>query len=676
MADLATNLLCRYRCNEGTGTNFADAGMGNVSATASGITWGTSGGYPAVVFDDLNDYVNRATPITAADVTDQMSVFVRANPASAGSYPVLVSNTNSNTSSGFELWLEAGSGVPRFVLHGANNVTSTSPSIVGAEHSVLCVYNGVDLRIYVDGVLACTPVSHTGNVNFANVISLKLGNRVGSTSQPYSGSMRDVRIYNRALTAEDAAALHAYTQPTLYVDEVTDGTIYQRDKNTNRKTITLTGPYATLPTTLEVQTYQHNTNTIVQSWTPAASATITGGTYSLAVNVPAGDMYNFEVRSKDASGAVLHTSDRTTRRRGVGILVACLGQSNMVGMFGNADSPAAAHPATAMHTASGWASVAHSNGARSLANGIRAGTSMPVGLLNYAVGGTTISQWTNTGGSQWTAFIAGLTAVGGDCEIVLWHQGETDAINGTSKATYKAGLTTLYSNLRTATGRNTSELPFGCALVGNIDHVSATDASMQAIRQGQQEWISETTGVFFAGSSVDCVTNGDGLHWTAPYYGRMGLRYAQAVLHRYGLESYGAEGPRIRSATISGDTVTVTVVHDGGSALKELDGSTDGGSVTGFQVSNDNFATTLTISSTAFSGNTIVLTLSTTPTGNVKLRYQYGETPVVTNPVYDNTSPAGDTLGLPLQPKVAIPVALAGAGGGASHINTGIGVGI
>ena len=657
MGDITSNLKCRFALDEASGTTCYDAGSEGINATINGAARVAGRiGSGAVTFSNLAHNVDRPSPV--AGTTNQLTVSAWVNATAAGSWPIIVCNCPSAVDKGWALHLSAATGKPLFVVTNAPSslisVTSSSASLVGAgwKH-VTCVYNGTDLRIYTDGVLTCTPVACTGNIYFgADTIALRLGNAPASTAFPFTGSIDEVRVYNRALSAADVADLYAFTASPMTVNDIAAGRIFQRNKptsaNPRSKTITLTGTYTTLPTTIEAQLYLEDTTIVALNWTPLTNTTIGGGVWSGQLVVPQGGMYNLQARGKDASGTVLETSIRYGHPFGVGILVPLLGQSNWSNMFVNTSGTLTPHTATRKHTASGWATNT-GDGAINLANKLQAGTGLPIGLLAYAVGGSTIANWTDTTGtSVYSAFLAGLAAAGGDCEFISFQQGEQDAVNGTSKATYKAGLNTLYANLREATGRTANELAFACVVLGNIDHVLSTDASTQAIRQGQQEWIGATDGVIYGGSAVDMVQT-DGFHWTAPYNARMGLRNAQAILAKLGATTYDARGPRIHHANLSGSQVIVTLVHDsGGTGLKELDGSTDGGSVTGFALTDA--SGNLPISSTSFGGNTVVLTLGRAAVGSVSLTYQYGETPNITNPVFDNTSPQGDTVGLPLQP--------------------------
>lgn len=475
--------------------------------------------------------------------------------------------------------------------------------------------------------------------------------------------------------------------------DFTQDRIFQRNASSTAKMLTFSGTYGgpTLPSSVEVKIVNDADDSTAQDWTALSSASITEGGWSGQLSVPQGGWYNFIVRTKDSGGTVLATSSQSSNTWSVGVLVAMIGQSNMQKMWTISSSPPTVNSKTKAYTtivpptapeesqSGGWG-VPVGNGAIRFADRLQTLLGFPVGILTYAIGATALHA-ANSGSPYWMdlsagapypLFVTGLTEAGGDCEFVLWHQGEWDAQRGTTLAEYKADMDTLYSRIRTATGRSTSTLKFGCALLGSMDDGAspATAATMDAIRQAQLEWIRDTTGAFCAGSSVDMVRT-DFAHWTAPYYERMGRRYAQAILHQTGGAAYGGVGPSLTGAVrATGSAVVVLSVSQvGGSSLLEIDGTSDGGSLTGFEVSNDNFATTLTISSTAFSAGSIQLTLSAVPTGTVKVRYQYGETPNITNPVYDNTAPGGDSIGLPLQPSIGSLTVTGEAAGGAASVS-------
>lgn len=81
----------------------------------------------------------------------------------------------------------------------------------------------------------------------------------------------------------------------------------------------------------------------------------------------------------------------------------------------------------------------------------------------------------------------------------------------------------------------------------------------------------------------------------------------------YSALAYDGRGPIVTGASISDTVITLAVDLNGASSIS-------GSSLTGYAVSNDDFTTTLTISSATVTANQIVITLSSTPTGTVKLR--------------------------------------------------------
>jgi beta-galactosidase len=76
---------------------------------------------------------------------------------------------------------------------------------------VACVYDGAAAIVYVNGVEQAR-VATTRNMVPNPSYNFKLGQ--GYKSQRYfTGKVDDARVYNRALSADDVAALYAVTAP-------------------------------------------------------------------------------------------------------------------------------------------------------------------------------------------------------------------------------------------------------------------------------------------------------------------------------------------------------------------------------------------------------------------------------------------------------------------------------
>jgi hypothetical protein len=424
------------------------------------------------------------------------------------------------------------------------------------------------------------------------------------------------------------------------------------------RTITFGGTYAVLPSGIDIRLYASDGTTVLQDWTAATLLTAAAGAWTASLSVPQGGWYRWQARpTGDTPGA----SAVSTRSFAVGALILCIGQSNMRRMWGTRSSPPAPDALTRRWAGFGWfatdlveqtgeSTALHGtsfggNGGVRLGNLLRAGLGVPVGMLQLAIGSTAIDTW-QAAGSSWLNVVANLTSDSGtDFEVALWHQGESDVIAGTTEAGYAAQLQNVIAQARSLSGR--PSLPFGVAIVGCV---TGGTAGYDAIRRAQRNVATTTAGVFIAGSTLD-TTLTDGTHWDTASYERVARRYAQSVLAALGAASVGAAGPRITGARRVRGTavVTVDIQQAGGTVLREVDNTTDGGALTGFVVLRNGVP--LTISSTAFVGNAVELTLSAAPNGGaLTVTYQAGGEPVVTAPVYDDAPPQSDTRGTPLQP--------------------------
>jgi len=418
----------------------------------------------------------------------------------------------------------------------------------------------------------------------------------------------------------------------------------------------------------------------------------TGGTFAGNISVPQGDDWIMQVR--DGTNHALSASG--THAFGVGIVIGLLGQSNMENSFSSIfgwplGSPHALvksstttlqrigaikdsfPPSTLSPTYVSWDSIGstdardHGNAIVIMANDlVAANNDCPVVLLTYAASGTTSAQW-QPGGAYLNAFFTGLDSVGGDCEAVIWLQGETDAQTGVSAATYQSNLQAIFDAIKAHTGRS-SGFHFGTVVVGPAmasagawGSAWATEGNLAPIRKAQLDFVAANAGggAFLAGTDIDGnLAGASAVHIDQTSLFRQGRRYTEALKRRFAGAANGIEGPAIASASRSGTTITVSINQHGGTALQDGAGGS-GGSLQGFRVFDG--GTPATISSTAISGNTVVLTLAATPTGTVTLDYAmanapFGSTTAAAAVLYDNQSIPGDSLGLPLQPRQLLTV--------------------
>lgn len=483
----------------------------------------------------------------------------------------------------------------------------------------------------------------------------------------------------KALLVAAGAAGAAGAATALTVNDFIADRIFQRVGTS--KTVPVTGTYAGPATSIQARAVPVGTSlaSTAYAWSDIA-ATLDAGNFSGALAVPQGGWYVLQVR--DGVNSAVNAAG--ARKFSVGVLVALLGQSNMEKLslllrvyplvdlltrrfatnawtfVGNFDLTGTYPPNTPISTYGSTYAYPSPNGdgVTRFVNYLRAALGVPVGTLEYAVGGSSVASW-QPGGAQYVTFSAALAASGGDCEAAIYLQGEADAAANTSDATYKAGLLGLRNALHASTGRNATNFNLGIVVLGPGDGFAAV-GRMGAIRKAQLEFIAQTPGVYLSSSATDGDLATDAIHFTVQSQERQGKRYALGLAGRLGASAYGAEGPHITGATRSGATVTVAIAQNGGTSLMDGAGGTTGTGLTGFRVFND--GTPVTIGSKTISGNNVVLTLASTPAGAVTLDYAMTDAPfgnpmVPAAALYDNRTVPGDSIGVPLQPCTAIIVA-------------------
>ncbi len=225
------SLIGYWAMNEGTGTVTTDgSGSGNSGTLTNGPTWttGPSGSFGSgITFDGSNDYIDLGSPANlniTGDVT--VAAWFKAN----GDYTTaqgLVGNipgggnvanyflTFGYTDNKMEFWNNANDKV----VSSATSISNDNwHHYVGTRTG--STNNWTD-KIYIDGVLDNTVTGSTQNPNGGATDPVALG-RAGAFNGYYlKGSIDDVRIYSRALSAAEIAQLYANTTPTAPVEKTT-----------------------------------------------------------------------------------------------------------------------------------------------------------------------------------------------------------------------------------------------------------------------------------------------------------------------------------------------------------------------------------------------------------------------------------------------------------------------
>jgi len=201
-----------------TATKAVDVSPYGNNGTLSGATWSANGKYGrALQFDGFNDYLDAGSG-ASLNVTSAFAVETWVNsfilPSSEGQRGTIVSKEVGG-SNGWGIRLEE-PGLLSFYFRTPSYSTLNSAARPQANvwYHVVGVWDGVARKLYVNGVLnnSDLPSSFLSSSN-----SLSVG-RLSSGSYYFNGLIDEVRVYNRALSA-DEVALHYYSSFNKYAPD-------------------------------------------------------------------------------------------------------------------------------------------------------------------------------------------------------------------------------------------------------------------------------------------------------------------------------------------------------------------------------------------------------------------------------------------------------------------------
>ena len=277
---------------------------------------------------------------------------------------------------------------------------------------------------------------------------------------------------------------------SLSIVQPTERAIFQRDAHNVGEVpvaATVTNGQAD---TVEVRVLNRQTKLPVKEWVKVIPG--------MKLTLPAG-WYQLEFRAMKA-GAVVATG--TVERVGVGEVFVTCGQSNsanygnprqkaqddrvsscnfQTGLWQHGDDP---QPGASFGGGSPWAL---------LGDLLAKKYDVPVGFICVGVGSTSVRNWSPQG-SCYPRLKQALQLAGPHgCRAVLWHQGESDSIAGTSTENYAKMLGEAIAQARQDAGW---DVPWGVALVSYHPKPSATVERQAAVVAGQKKVIATVAGVF------------------------------------------------------------------------------------------------------------------------------------------------------------------------------------
>ncbi len=299
-ADAQTGLVAAYAFNEGSGTTTADASGSGNTGTLSNATWATAGKYGAALsFNGTSARVN--IPNAASlQLTTGMTLEAWVNPSTVSNkWRDVIYKGNDN------YYLEATSNKSSRPAGGGTfgggnaNAFGTAALAANAWAFLAVTYDGANLRLYVNGMLASTQAKTGAIATSTN--QLQIGERQPLRPVLQGPDRRSSRLQRRALGRGDPDR-HGDTDRRLrgHATAVVAGTADRLREVARARS---TSPGARRPTTSASPATRSGAAKVPAAPTshrlrqPAG----TGTTYQ-DTGLAAGTSYSYEVRAYDAVG--------------------------------------------------------------------------------------------------------------------------------------------------------------------------------------------------------------------------------------------------------------------------------------------------------------------------------------------------------------------------------------
>lgn len=200
--DLTTGLMGYWPLNDGAGTVATDSsGNGYNGALVDSPVWAAGQFGGGLTLDGVDDGVTTgAAPLLDQPTALTIAAWIR-HPASSQFRSIF--DKRDGGSDGYDLFLSSTSRL--FIRVNGSTLTGATAVDDDAWHHVVGVWDGTSLALYVDGVLdASTSIPATA---LNTVAAPRLGHHFSDGAFRFAGTLDEVRVYDRALTASEVDGL-------------------------------------------------------------------------------------------------------------------------------------------------------------------------------------------------------------------------------------------------------------------------------------------------------------------------------------------------------------------------------------------------------------------------------------------------------------------------------------
>ena len=220
VGDISSGLVAHWKFDEGTGTTAGDSVGSNNGTLTNGPTW-TAGkvGSGSLNFDGSDDRVTAPDSNSLSNVSAiTVAVWVYPHQWKANSFEPIINKGSNGAVADREWRLRNSAGM--LAWHISNDGQDPGSASLEFPSSqippnvwthVVATYddnNNDQLAVYINGSLYKTATGEPGGI-YNGSAALGVGGYYNTTADSFDGVVDDVRIYNRALSVNDIAALYA-----------------------------------------------------------------------------------------------------------------------------------------------------------------------------------------------------------------------------------------------------------------------------------------------------------------------------------------------------------------------------------------------------------------------------------------------------------------------------------
>ena len=209
------SLVGNWTFAEGTGTVAYDYSGMNATGSWMGTPTGTNGFYSpgkigpwAGTFDGGSTYVNLNASQSLGKSAVTVCAWIDSQVLTTGASIFNWRTTSNNSGLTLEGYGSSGTSLAWYINNGSWLMQSTNGWATSTWQFVSATYDGSYLHTYRNGIEIGIPVAVTGNIVQPVSPNTFIGRNVGGPIY-FPGLIDDVRIYNRALSAAQIAAMYS-----------------------------------------------------------------------------------------------------------------------------------------------------------------------------------------------------------------------------------------------------------------------------------------------------------------------------------------------------------------------------------------------------------------------------------------------------------------------------------